>query len=779
MADLNARILPLHTEIPGREPDDATMAVLGKDPIDVGELVLNLEDRKIFSKRADGTIVTLGSGDADANNLLPGDALGQAIVWDGQAWVNGPVIGGLNLETGVDPSNFLSNMEADANNANGSGTEAVSYINNALFSTERKLFGTGSVYNPGSGSYAVWERSECYSLGTGPWSMEFWMRSDGTLITEGEYILNATAGTSGDYAWRDTDGNYWNAMVGNERTTFQYWDGVQVQTVIWSYANIQGASRWVHVAIQATDTEIRLWLDGVDQGAQSYAKVGDPAGALPQMFFGTFEESTDGNPVFEGWLGGVKIIRGVATYPVGNFDVPSGPFGIGDLAYSLRNLEDVKIDRAELIGGQTLLFSAQENKFINAFSRIQDSADFRLGESVPQLLQWTLGDHLNPGEYSIEADHLLLNLIDATTNDRTQLINESSLSGTLFWSTDGLDFNETPYVSRSVTSSIRIDFSGAVPVSAGTLFLSFTTPGEEAPYPLREGDTLKWDAGTGAFRPIPLSALGIEVNDLADVNTLTTPPTAGQALVWDDATSTWRPGDVATDTSDIQLEELANVSVASLTTGQFLRYDGSSWVNTALDYSQIQNAPTIASTIAALNDTDLSDAPVVGQVLTWNGFAWTPEDPIGGGGSGQTFAGAITERADITAGLSLGDGISGNLDFEGLGEAGSFVQVTASAAAWVRFYPTEADRISDVTRDEETDPSPGSGVLLEIRTTGPGQVVKITPAALYYNNDILPEQKLYARVTNRSGAPALVNVTVRAFTQTNTTAISGGTFGSG
>ena len=70
-------------------------------------------------------------------------------------------------------------------------------------------------------------------------------------------------------------------------------------------------------------------------------------------------------------------------------------------------------------------------------------------------------------------------------------------------------------------------------------------------------------------------------------------------------------------------------------------------------------------------------------------------------------------------------------------------------------------------------------MLLEIRTTTPGQIVKITPAAIYYNNDLLPEQKLYARVTSRSPDPALVNVTVRAYTQTDTQAISGGTFGSG
>jgi hypothetical protein len=39
------------------------------------------------------------------------------------------------------------------------------------------------------------------------------------------------------------------------------------------------------------------------------------------------------------------------------------------------------------------------------------------------------------------------------------------------------------------------------------------------------------------------------VNALSDVNTASTPPTAGQALVWDNTTNQWKPGDVAQNNS--------------------------------------------------------------------------------------------------------------------------------------------------------------------------------------------------------------------------------------
>ena len=68
---------------------------------------------------------------------------------------------------------------------------------------------------------------------------------------------------------------------------------------------------------------------------------------------------------------------------------------------------------------------------------------------------------------------------------------------------------------------------------------------------------------------------------------------------------------------------------------------------------------------------------------------------------------------------------------------------------------------------------------MEVRTNTADETIKITPGAVYYNNDILPSQVLYARVTNESGEGAVINVSIRAYTSTSTDTIDGGTFGSG
>ena len=176
-----------------------------------------------------------------------------------------------------------------------------------------------------------------------------------------------------------------------------------------------------------------------------------------------------------------------------------------------------------------------------------------------------------------------------------------------------------------------------------------------------------------------------------------------------------------------------------------------------------------------ISPATIADDP--GTTLTTKKFV---EDLIelatGGGLSG---AGALTERADVTVSNAYTDGQSRDEVFIGLGEAGTFVQVTVSNPAWVRFYATAADRTSDSGRQFDVDPLPGSGVLMELKTTQPNQIVKITPAAIYYNNDTLPDQALYARIRNEAGEDKVIAVTVRAYTQTDTDTIDGGSFGSG
>jgi hypothetical protein len=130
--------------------------------------------------------------------------------------------------------------------------------------------------------------------------------------------------------------------------------------------------------------------------------------------------------------------------------------------------------------------------------------------------------------------------------------------------------------------------------------------------------------------------------------------------------------------------------------------------------------------------------------------------PAGGGGS------AVARLQETQTASSLASGSSADLLFIALNKIGTFVSVTVSNPAWVRFYCTSSSRTSDASRLVGVDPTPGSGVLLEVLTTSVDQVVNITPATEYYNGDSPLDSKVYVAVKNLGGATASISVTVTA-----------------
>ena len=72
---------------------------------------------------------------------------------------------------------------------------------------------------------------------------------------------------------------------------------------------------------------------------------------------------------------------------------------------------------------------------------------------------------------------------------------------------------------------------------------------------------------------IPAAYSATSINALSDVDTATAAPAANQPLVWNAGSSTWVPGSVPS------LTTLSGVIITSPTSGQVLKYNGSSWIN--------------------------------------------------------------------------------------------------------------------------------------------------------------------------------------------------------
>ena len=118
----------------------------------------------------------------------------------------------------------------------------------------------------------------------------------------------------------------------------------------------------------------------------------------------------------------------------------------------------------------------------------------------------------------------------------------------------------------------------------------------------------------------------------------------------------------------------------------------------------------------------------------------------------------IQDLAGTTA--SIADDASTELNITGY-KAYSLFKITTDAEAWVRVYVDDASRDADATRSEGQDPTPGGGVIAEVRTSG-AESILITPGIMGFNNDNPRTDNIYLAVTNRSGSATTITVTLTA-----------------
>ena len=114
------------------------------------------------------------------------------------------------------------------------------------------------------------------------------------------------------------------------------------------------------------------------------------------------------------------------------------------------------------------------------------------------------------------------------------------------------------------------------------------------------------------------------INELADVDTTTAAPTTGQVLAWNG--STWAPGTAGGDVSSASIGELADVdtTTAAPTTGQGLIWNGTAWAPGAAGGADLSTA-----SIGDLGDVETTQfPPQQDQALIYNGQEWAPGDVV-------------------------------------------------------------------------------------------------------------------------------------------------------
>ena len=124
----------------------------------------------------------------------------------------------------------------------------------------------------------------------------------------------------------------------------------------------------------------------------------------------------------------------------------------------------------------------------------------------------------------------------------------------------------------------------------------------------------------------------------------------------------------------------------------------------------------------------------------------------GSGGSRVVVSGSTTSIADESI---------GNIDITGY-KSYALMHVGLSTAGWIRLYTDSTSRENDINRGLGNDPTPGSGVIAEVVTTGISTEQIVSPFTMGGNLMDPVDTTIYASIKNLSGSTQIItaNLTI-------------------
>ena len=151
----------------------------------------------------------------------------------------------------------------------------------------------------------------------------------------------------------------------------------------------------------------------------------------------------------------------------------------------------------------------------------------------------------------------------------------------------------------------------------------------------------------------------------------------------------------------------------------------------------------------------------LGGVIIGSGLAITASGVLsatggGGGGGGGTLSSRTTVSGNT---ILLAPGTYDTIDITGF-KSYALIQINLSDAAWCRIYSSSQARSNDTGRTSGEDPSPGSGVIAEVITTGQNQAQIITPFTVGGNTEDPVSNNIYLTVENLTTGNKIITATL-------------------
>ena len=229
----------------------------------------------------------------------------------------------------------------------------------------------------------------------------------------------------------------------------------------------------------------------------------------------------------------------------------------------------------------------------------------------------------------------------------------SSLSGTPTIPAEYTDSDVDSHLNRSTAGTGDIlywtgsDYAWLSSSSSGSVSLSLGQLNDVSLGTLNTNDYLKWDGSAWVDSVIDWTHIAntptiLTTSDLytdSDVDSHLNRSTAGtnQVLAWNGSDYAWVTP--SSGTSNVQsLDDLSDVVLGTLASGEVLKYNGTNWVDGSLNFSDLGNTPTTLSGYGITDgyadsdvDTHLNtNSAGTGEVLSWNGsdYDWVANGDV-------------------------------------------------------------------------------------------------------------------------------------------------------
>lgn len=202
--------------------------------------------------------------------------------------------------------------------------KTVTAVGNAQVDTAQSKFGGASALFDGTGDALTVPNSVAFEMGSGDFTVEFWVRLNSTAANQ--TLIQKGASLQPFQFYYDSAASRFRFNCTN--------DGGSPQIFITS-SGAPSTGTWYHLAGVRTGSTFRFFVDGVQAGTQTYT------GAL---YVNTDVVSigglADGTISLNGWIDDVRITKGVGRYTA-NFTVRTTAFPNGSEIFGITSLDTI------------------------------------------------------------------------------------------------------------------------------------------------------------------------------------------------------------------------------------------------------------------------------------------------------------------------------------------------------------------------------------------------------------------------------------------------------